>query len=219
MNLPSARRFLAAGDSANVRQFRELVDAFLDETHQRFPESASRLGLHEFNPRLGDNDIAAYRAQTRLTEQTLASVEKLPEASFAGDDWLDRRAFLATLRTDLLSGRDLQRWRNNPQIHCDSAVDAIFDLIIRHTDCLETVLPAIESRLAKLSDYLAAGVACLQKPIPLWTSLARKSCEGAVGFLQEIETELLQHSRSPKQTKRLLDGAATAFLRYADAIT
>ena len=38
------------------------------------------------------------------------------------------------LRTELLNMRDLQRWRNNPQIHCDAAVDAIFDLVIRHAD-------------------------------------------------------------------------------------
>ena len=60
----------------------------------------------------------------------------MPEASFSGDDWLDRRTFLAMLRTELLNERDLQRWRNNPQIHCDAAVDAIFDLVIRHADNL-----------------------------------------------------------------------------------
>jgi uncharacterized protein (DUF885 family) len=218
VSIPSARRFLTAVDDANVRTFRGIVDRFFNETHERFPESASRLGLDEFNARLGRNDEPAHRAQIRLVERTLAAVEKLPDASFSGDDWLDRRTFLAMLRTDLLGARDLQRWRNNPQIHCDTAVDAIFDLVIRHTDCLEAVLPAIESRLGRLTDYLASGAACVKNPVPLWTSLARRSCEGAVGFLNEIETELLQHSRSPARTKRLLASAATAFMRYADVI-
>src|SRR4030095_2739444 len=48
-----------------------------------------------------------------------------------------------------------------PQIHCDAAAEAIFDLVIRHAENLAPVLPAIESRLAKLSDYLAAGAACV----------------------------------------------------------
>ncbi len=108
----------------------------------------------------------SYRAQIRLLERTLHTIEKIPEASFSGDDWLDRRAFLAMLRTELLNARDLQRWRNNPQIHCDAAVEAIFDLVIRHAENLEPVLPAIESRLAKLSDYLAAGAACVKNPVP-----------------------------------------------------
>jgi len=66
VSVPSPRRFLAAVDDANVRTFRSLVDSFLDETHERFPESASRLGLDEFNARLGRNDEGSYRAQIRL---------------------------------------------------------------------------------------------------------------------------------------------------------
>jgi uncharacterized protein (DUF885 family) len=218
VSIPSARRFLAAVDDANVRTFRGLVDRFLHETHERFPEAASRLGLDEFNARLGRNDEPSHRAQIRLVEHTLAAVEKMPEASFVGDDWLDRRAFLAMLRTELLNARDLQQWRTNPQVHCDAAVDAIFDLVIRHSDCLEAVLPAIESRLGRLSDYLACGAACVKNPVPLWTNLARRSCEGAVEFLNEIEAELLRHSRSPPRTKRLLAAAAAGFTRYADAV-
>ena len=218
MSVPSARRFLAAVDDANVREFRGLLDRFLEETHERFPESASRLGLDEFNSRLGQNDIPAHRAQIRLAEHTLAAAEKLPEASFAGDDWLDRRTFLAMLRTELLNTRDLQRWRNNPQIHCDAAVDSIFDLVIRNTDNLGAVLPAIESRLTRLPDYLAAGAVCVDRPVPLWTKLAQRTCEGAVGFLNEIEAELLLQTRSPERTKRLLGAAASAFGRYVDAI-
>jgi uncharacterized protein (DUF885 family) len=218
VSIPSARRFLAAVDDANVRTFRGIVDRFLNETHERFPESASRLGLEEFNSRLGRNDEASHRGQLRLVERTLAAVEKMPEASFAGDDWLDRRTFVAMLRTELLNARDLQRWRTNPQVHCDAAVEAIYDLIIRHADSLATVLPAIESRLARLPDYLAAGAACVRNPVPLWTELARRSCEGAVEFLTHIEAELLRHSRFAARTKRLLTAAAAGFSRYAETI-
>ena len=218
MSVPSARRLLSAVDDSNARAFHGLVERFLEETHERFPESGSCLGLDEFNARLGRNDIPAYLAQIRVLEHTLAAAEKLPEGSFAGDEWLDRRAFLAMLRTELLNTRDLQRWRNNPQAHCDAAVDSIFDLMIRNSEDLGAVLPAIESRLAKLPDYLAAGATCVQRPVPLWTKLAQRSCEGAVKFFAEIETELLQHARSPERAKRLLAAAAGAFEAYADSI-
>jgi hypothetical protein len=218
LSVPSARRFLAAVDGANVRAFRGLVDRFLEETHERFPESASRLGLDQFNSRLSQNDMRAHHAQVRLVERTLTAAEKLPEASFGGDDWLDRRMLLAMLRTELLNARDLQRWRTNPQTHCDAAVDSIFDLVIRNTSDLGAVLPAIESRLARLPDYLTAGAVCVNRPVPLWTKLAQRSCEGAVRFLSEIETELLPHSRSPAGTRRLLAAAAGAFETYAAAV-
>lgn len=203
---------------SHTREFRLHVDAYLEESHARFPEVASRLGLEKFNGLLGKNDPPAYRAEIALAERTLAAVEATPEASFHGDDWLDRRLFLAMLRTELLSQRDLSRWRNNPQSHCDTAVDSIFDLVLRYSDDLSRALPWIESRLAQLPAYLAAGAECVQKPIPLWTNLAERACEGAAGFLQGIETELSPHSKSPKRLKSLIAGAAKAFADYAKAI-
>lgn len=208
---------LAASDAGHVRTFRKIAQDHLDESFELFPQSASRLGLEKFNDRLGKNDVKTHQAHIKLLETTLEAIEQLPEASFAGDDWIDRRAFLAMLRTELLDARDLGHWRNNPQGHCDGAVDAIFDLVVRHTGNLARVLPAIEARLAAIPDFLAAGAQCLQLPVPLWTKLAVRSCEGAVSFLQEIEPELVANSAKPARTRRLVASAARAFQEYAKA--
>lgn len=205
-------------DTRFHRAFRALVNRYLDETHERFPETASRLGLSQYNAHLGRNDVETHRAQIRLTEEILAAVEEQPEAAFAGDDWLDRRTFLAMLRTELLHSRDLLSWRTNPQVHCDAAVEAIFDLLVRNAGQLGRVQEAIEARLGALPDYLAAGAECVQKPVPLWTKLAQRSCDGAIGFLQEIEMTLLEQAKSPARLKRSLAAARKAFGDYAAAI-
>lgn len=207
-----------AADAAHVRNFRRLFESHLAESNERFPEAASRLGLRAFNARLGRNDPAAYRDQTALCERGLRAVEALPEAAFHGDDWLDRRTFLAMLRAELLDLRELQRWRVNPQVHCDTAVDSLFDLVVRHSGCLPSVAPAIEARLAALPDYLAAGLSCVRRPVPLWTKLAREACAGAADFLREIEPELLAVSGNPARTRRLLASAAAAFADYAKGL-
>jgi uncharacterized protein (DUF885 family) len=206
-------------DASQVSRFRKLADAYLAESHERFPEHASRLGYEKFNARLGANDVAAHRDQIALTAKTLLELEAQPEAAFHGDDWLDRRMFVAMLRTDLLNDRDLQRWRVNPQGPCDTAVDSIFDLLVRHTDNLPGILPAIEARLEKIPDYLAAGAESIRNPVPLWTKLARRSCEGAVSFLGEVEAELVAASKNPERTKSALTGAIRAFERYAEIIS
>lgn len=43
-------------DALIVSRFRQLVESYFAESHERFPEQASRLGLAEFNARLGVND-------------------------------------------------------------------------------------------------------------------------------------------------------------------
>lgn len=209
---------IPAADRAHVKEFHKLAWSHLEESFERFPESASKLGLENFNGRLGANDAATHKLQIRLLEQTLARIESQPEAAFTGADGIDRRGFLAMLRTELLDARDLQRWRNNPQVHCDVAVDSIFDLVVRHAGNLERVMPAIESRLGLIPDYLAAGADCVSKPVPLWAKLAAQSCEGAISFLHQIEGELLPHAAKPERLRSLIDGAIRAFEDYAEAV-
>jgi len=200
------------------KAFRQLADQWLAETHERFPEDASALGLSRYDALLSDNTAETHRAQNALTNRTLAAIEALPEAEFRGDDYLDRRGFLAMLRTQRFFEEKHERWRTNPQRHVDGAVNAVFDLIVRNAQTLRRTLPAIEARLAKLPAYLAAGASCVRKPVPLWSKLAVASCEGGVHFLAGIEEELSAVSSDPARTRSLLSGAQKALKDYATAI-
>ncbi|HEX4084788.1 MAG TPA: DUF885 domain-containing protein [Chthoniobacteraceae bacterium] len=206
------------GKSPAVRDFERITRDFLDASHELFPQEASELGLSRYEHRLGKNGEATYLRHIALMEKALAATERLPEADFAGDAWLDRRGFLSMLRTGLLFQRDLERWRTNPQAHCDAAVGSIFDLVIRYADRLPRVLPKIESRLARIPDFLAEGASVVRAPVPLWTRLARKSCEGIGPFLKEIEGKLAQYSARPERTAALFDAARKAFARYSEEI-
>ena len=128
LSVPSARRFLAAVDDANVRAFRGLVDRFLEETHERFPESASRLGLDEFNARLGRMTFLHIAHRFACSSIRLPRPRRLPEASFAATTGSTGALSWRCFALSCLNTRTLQRWRNNPQTHCDAAVDSIFDL-------------------------------------------------------------------------------------------
>ena len=131
---------------------------------------------------------------------------------------LDRRGLLARLRTDLLSERDLLRWRTNPQAHSNAAIDSIFELVVRNAGKLRQALPAIESRLKKIPAYLRAGLECIELPEPLWTSLGVQSCAGAVEFLHGLEHELCSLSSKPKPLALTLQSAAKAFEEFAAVI-
>ena len=204
--------------SPEVRFFGRLTRDFLAASHELFPHEASELGLVRYEDRLGENAARTHLRHIALMEKALAATERLAEPAFAGDDWLDRRGFLSMLRTGLLLQRDLERWRTNPQVHCDAAVNSIFDLVIRYATRLPVALPKIESRLARIPDFLAEGAELLRKPVPLWTKLARKTCAGAATFLTEIERQLTPISPHPEKTAALFAGARTAFARYATAI-
>jgi hypothetical protein len=204
--------------SAEAREFERLTRNYLRKIHALFPEHASELGLPGYDGKLSENGRKTHLAHIALMEDALAATEALPEAAFSGDDWLDRRGFLSMLRSDLLYSRDLGWWRTNPQSHCDTAIGSIFDLVTRHATRLRAALPAIESRLALLPRFLETGAEVVRAPVPLWTKLARKTCEGAGPFLTEVEGKLAPLTPHPGKTAQLFNNARAAFGRYSKQI-
>lgn len=216
--MPSQSTHSGPADIKIRATFASVAKDWLEESCELFPEQASKLGFRQYDALLSRNTPDIHRKHIALLERTLGAVEALPEAAFEGDDWLDRRGLLARLRTDLLSERDLLRWRTNPQTHSNAAIDAIFELVVRNSGKLRQALPAIESRLKKIPAYLRAGLGCIELPDPLWTSLGVQSCAGAVEFLRGLETELCSFSAKPKQLALTLHGAAKAFEEFAAGI-
>lgn len=203
--------------STPIRKFKALVERFLDETHALFPQVASERGLHEFDALLGQNDETVHWQYLALVEETLNAVEALPDHAFTGDDWLDRRALLAYLRTDRFFTGEFPTWQTNPQTHCGAAMDAIFQLVVRNAGNLKKAVPAIEARLAELPRFLQQGARCLKHPVPLWTKLARQTCDGAQSFFEEIGAQLAPISSHPEKLEGLIRGAIEALQKYAKA--
>lgn len=215
---PEAGDEHAAAMNRETRLFQSIARKFLDQSHALFPQDASALGLHKFDSQLGENTPQVHRRYHRLLESTLHEVEALSDLAFRGDDWIDRRGFLSLLRTSLYHYGPLQRWRNNPQAHCDTAIESLFGLVVRNTENLRKTLPTLESRLSKIPDFLAAGADCVQKPVPLWSKLAIQSCEGAAVFLGELEKKLAAISSEPLRTAKLFRDAISAFKNYARCV-
>ena len=207
----------AASESA--RKLRAAGNRYLRETYARFPQNGSRDGIRAFDADLGPNDAASHEAQIRLAEETLRAVESIPPVTLEGDDWLDRRGFLSLLRTHLFSERDQQRWRRNPHAHASEAMEAVFFLLVRAGDNLALAMSAIESRLAKIPDFLDAGLTCLHRPVPMWVTMARETAAGAVQFLAEITPALKAASTHEAALESSLRSAAAAFERFAEGIS
>jgi len=208
---------MAPRRSSELSRFRALADEYLDEFFRLFPQDASEMGLHQYDGELGENGPATHLAYERLAIRIAQEVEGLADSAFTGDDWLDRRGFLALLRTHIFFSQR-KNWRTDPQIHCGAAVNSIFHLLIRNAHRIPGILPAIHSRLEQIPRYLAQGASCIRLPVPLWTKLAVQSCQGTETFFAEMARELAAVSPDPERTERLCAAAALAFRKYARAV-
>jgi len=199
-------------------QLRALGECFIKRTCSDFPQWGSSLGFSKYESQLAGSDLKTRKERMLFLEQLLRETEALPAAKLSGDDWLDRRCFFSMLRTELLNSRDLERYRTNPQECCDSAVGAVFELIIRHSENLKKARPAIEARLAAIPGFLKQGAAAVRTPVPLWTKLAVQSCKGAKDFVENIGEQLVIISPDPAKTRKIATAAAKAFDEYSKAI-
>ena len=197
---------------------RSLGERYIKRTCSDFPQWGSGLGFSKYESQLAGSDLKTRTARIVFLEKLLSETESLPSGVLAKDDWLDRRCFLSLLRTELLQSRDLERYRRNPQECCDSAVGAVFELIIRHSENLKKARPTIEARLEAIPGFLKEGAAAVRNPVPLWTKLAVQSCKGAADFITTIGETLAEHSPDPVTTRRIAGAATKAFASYARTI-
>src|SRR3954465_13658436 len=98
----------------SLKTFAKSAENYVEQTFARFPSHGSSTGRHEFDGQLERPSLPLFRAHEKLLRETLTAIEDLPEVDFNGDAWLDRRALLAELRTELWS---LERgtFRTNPE--------------------------------------------------------------------------------------------------------
>jgi uncharacterized protein (DUF885 family) len=160
---------------------------------------------------------ATWERHVRLAERILHAVEDLPAMDFSPADMLDRRAMLANLRETLLNDKTLERWRNDPQTHLQTAADAIHGLLVRHADDLAPVAEPMLNRLHLIPRFLDDAAECLHRPDPLWQRLTVKAAP-AVGemFLSLVDPLAAASGRAKGEVQRLAERAAAATRRYAD---
>jgi uncharacterized protein (DUF885 family) len=209
----------ASPQSSQARALRALGERYIETTMERFPSLGSAVGRHEFDGELEQPSEKLLRAQRKLLESSLAEVEGIPENDLQGDDWLDRRALLAELRSELWS-YDRETYRRNPESWVAGALGSVHHLVVRNADDLTPVAEAIASRLAKIPDYLDGAGELLRHPVPLWSETAQSSVLGAPALFEAIREPLAATGKlKPKRLQGLLDGASAAFKRYGKRVS
>ena len=193
----------------SLKAFAKAAESYVEQTFARFPSYGASTGRHEFDAQLERPTLALFRAHEKLLRETLTAVEHLPEVDFSGDAWLDRRALLAELRTELWA-IERAEFRTNPERWASGAIGSIHSLVVKHADDLGPAADAILSRLQALPTYLKNSAELLDAPIPIWTNMAVQSCEGAPSLFDAIAEPL-------KRTKRATPGKIDASLKRAKA--
>jgi len=202
----------------SLKVFAKTAENYVEQAFAHFPSYGASSGRHEFDAELERPTLTLHRAHEKLLRETLTAIEGLPEVDFQGDAWLDRRALMAELRTELWS-IERAEFRKNPERWASGAILSVHNLVVKHADDLRPAADAILSRLRKLPTYLASSAELIDAPVPVWTRMAVQSCMGAPSLLDAM-SEPLKRTKltSAAKVDALVSKAKASFEAFSEHI-
>src|SRR5262245_49377053 len=133
-----------------------IVADFYRREWTRWPSSASRSGLLDYDDQLEVPTPDLIVDQVKDLTATREQVESLPEPPAQTLDQLDRQAILAHLDHEYLFLNEIQHWRTDPIEPVETAIGSIFGLLMRRDVSRPETAEAIRKRLLAIPTYLDA---------------------------------------------------------------
>ncbi|MBI3465155.1 MAG: DUF885 domain-containing protein [Planctomycetes bacterium] len=185
----------------------KIAHAYYRREWLRRPSNGSRAGLVEYDDRLEVPTADLIADEIADLSATRQELDNLSEPASDTTLWLDRQAFAAHLELEHLGLVDIQHWRTNPVEPLETALGAIFGLLMRRDVSKPETAEAIRRRLLAMPAFLDATRHRIEQPVQIWVVAARSTGHGAVDFLREAIPEL---ARSHPKLQTGLGQAADA---------
>ncbi len=138
----------------SANDFAQVGEDWIAATLEHRPESATRLGFHEHDARLGDRSRSAVDARASQLRATLAALDAidtdgLPKEKEAEHEMLRRRS-----EWELITIEGLEQWRRSPGGYLGSIGGGCNGLIIRNFAPLEERAKSLAARLRQVPGVL-----------------------------------------------------------------
>jgi uncharacterized protein (DUF885 family) len=186
-----------AGEPLPVRRFRIVAERVLDAMLEASPETATALGDHRFDDRLGDLSAAGVAGRAAMLHEAVGALDDVDDTLLPAADRVDLEILRTAVARDLWSLEELREHERNPLLHLPG--EALYPLVVRETAEPAVRLQALASRLAEVPRVLATARATLRDMPRVHVETAVVQTRGAAELLGgDLETLL---SRAPRLCK------------------
>jgi len=200
-----------------------LASAHLDGLFQRKPVTATFLGRHEQDDRLGDISREAAEAEVDIDRRYIADLEALDSAGLSGAAAFERDIALWQARKDLFTLAQLRAWERRPTA-IDEIGDGLFSLFARDFAPLSERLESMAGRLEAAPTVLAQQRDVLNgRRVARWDLLELDSSRQLPTFFAEIDVAADRTwpdgDARQRRLRRAIDGARAALADYEAWLT
>ena len=152
-----------------------LAKNYYDWRNQNSPVFSSDAGLHSWDDKLTDYSPAAMAERARYVRSLLEKVRAMKTENWPKDQRIDWLLFRSQLEGAEFGERVLKFEKTNPDTYVGECVSAIFSLLKKEYDTPANRARSATARLQQMPALLKQGLANLQSPVKLYTTLAIQS--------------------------------------------
>jgi uncharacterized protein (DUF885 family) len=209
-----------AGSSAPARaQFaRPVGDERLEALSTRYfaelwkldPPRATRVGVHDYDDRLGSYDATAFATRLAMAKRYLEQLKDIDPGSMGADASYDARIMQASLESAILSLGTLEPWKHRPAYYTEIASGATYSLLSRDFAPLGDRVRSLLSREHQMPELFQSARGNLTTVDAVTAQLDRREIVGTIAFFSTVV---------PQAVAPLKDGGLRAqFLVANDAV-
>src|ERR1700736_3358886 len=182
-------------------KFHKLAAAYIEAELVANPEQATELGDHRFDDRLTDYSRAALDKTLASQKQFRIEVGAIDAAKLSGPNNVDLRILKDSIDNRIFELEELKEADWNPLIYNQSLANSLYLLVARDFDSPEKRIPNLRKRMEAIPHAIDQAKANLQHPPRVHTETAIEQTQGAINFVREGLSPLLD--RAPQMKKDL----------------
>ncbi len=198
-------------------QFESLAKAYIEQTLEHSPESATALGDHRFDGKLTDYSPDAFAKERAAAQDFKAKFAKIDRAKLTGPNQVDAQILRDSIDYQLFQLNELKEWENDPLVYNESLANSLYLLVARDFGPAKERIENLKSRMQAIPAVIVQAKANLQHPPQIDTEVAIDQTQGAISLVKEGLAPLLDQAPELKEEiAPLQEKTAAALADYKD---
>lgn len=189
-------------------RFEDVARNFYETWDRLHPVSASWLGVHAYDDRLGDFSEAGFEEQSAELAAYEERLSQVNQQALPAEQQLDHELVLADLHAGRWSIEKVAAWRSNPALYVQRPLFGLLVLVTRSYAPLEERLRSAIGRMTELRDVFEAGRNNVENPPRVFTEVAIQAAQSGEQFLRSVFPNLAR--REPDLEEELLEAVDEA---------
>ena len=198
-----------------------LANQYFDALWKLDPIRATRVGVHEYDDKVGDYTAQGYADRIALDRRVRGQLAAIDPTSYGAESADDAEILAARLDEGLLKLQTREVWRHDPSTYTTDAAQAVYSLVTRNFAPAKVRMRDIILRERQLPALLAAGKANLTSVDAVTAEISRRNIAGTIDFFTTvvpIAVAPLMDAASRQDFKAANDATLVALRDFAQSL-